>query len=66
MGSDVMEAVHLILYAGASFLALRSLVALMTHHREHYRQRLYQREAERRRAGPKRAGPGKTVAGGAT
>ena len=60
-----MEAVHLILYAGASFLALRSLVALMTHHREHYRQRLYEREAQRRRQPKPTAGSRKTVAGGA-
>ena len=61
-----MDAVHLILYAGASLLALRSLIALMAHHREHYRQRLYRRELERRRGARKQpAGPGKTLAGGA-
>jgi hypothetical protein len=58
-----MEAVYLILYAGASFLALRSLVALMAHHREHYRQQMYRRELERQRSGTKAAAPGKTIAG---
>lgn len=60
-----MDAVHLILYVGASFLALRALVSLMAHHREHVRQRLYQREAERRRGATKQPKGGKQVAGGA-
>ena len=59
-----MDAVHLILYAGASFLALRALVSLMTHHREHVRHQLYRREAERRRGAPKHASGSKQVAGG--
>ncbi|HUG90366.1 MAG TPA: hypothetical protein VML55_06015 [Planctomycetaceae bacterium] len=61
-----MDAVHLFVYVGASFLALRALVALMAHHREHYRQQLYRREAERRGGAPKPAGgAGKPLAGGA-
>jgi hypothetical protein len=59
-----MDAVQLILYAGASFLALRALVSLMAHHREHVRQRLYRHGSERRRT-PKQPGGGKQVAGGA-
>jgi hypothetical protein len=35
-----MDSLFLILYAGATFLALRSLVSLMTHHKIHYRQQL--------------------------
>ena len=60
-----MDAVHLILYVGASFLALRALVSLMAHHREHVRQQIYRREAERRRGATKQVGGGKQVAGGA-
>ena len=35
-----MDSLFLILYAGATFLALRSLISLMTHHRSQYRQQL--------------------------
>ena len=35
-----MDSLFLILYAGATFLALRSLISLMTHHRIHYGQQL--------------------------
>ena len=33
-----MDSLFLILYAGATFLALRSLISLVAHHRIHYRQ----------------------------
>ena len=33
-----MDSLFLILYAGATFLALRSLISLMTHHRTCYGQ----------------------------
>ena len=35
-----MDSLFLILYAGATFLALRSLISLMAYHRIHYRQQL--------------------------
>jgi hypothetical protein len=35
-----MDSLFLILYAGATFLALRSLISLMTYHKIHYRQQL--------------------------
>ena len=35
-----MDSLFLILYAGATFLALRSLISLMAHHRTLYRQQL--------------------------
>ena len=35
-----MDSLFLILYAGATFLALRSLISLMSHHRIHYSQQL--------------------------
>ena len=35
-----MDSLFLILYARATFLALRSLIALMSHHRIHYMQHL--------------------------
>ena len=35
-----MDSLFLILYAGATFLALRSLISLMTQHRTNYRQQL--------------------------
>ena len=38
---------QMILYAFASFLALRSLVSLMSQHRREYRQKFLARETER-------------------
>ncbi len=35
---SIMDSLFLILYAGATFLALRSLISLMAQHRIHYRQ----------------------------
>ncbi len=35
-----MDSLFLILYAGATFLALRSLISLMAQHKIHYRQQL--------------------------
>ena len=35
-----MNSLFLILYAGATFLALRSLISLMAHHKIHYTQQL--------------------------
>lgn len=53
-----MEVWHLLLYSAASFLALKSLASLMTHHRQTvYRQMLLeeyarsqQQQAEQKRA----------------
>ncbi len=44
-----MDVWFLLLYAGATFLALRSLAALMTQHRTHYRQQ-FMREHQRKAA----------------
>lgn len=41
-----MNIVHLVLYVAASLLALRTLVALMAQHRQHYRSTYF---AEKRR-----------------
>jgi len=38
-----MDVWHVILYAGASFLALRSLVSLMTQHRSAFRRKVVER-----------------------
>ena len=61
-----MELWHVALYGFSTFLALRTLVTLMEHHKRHFRQELARRELKRaeelaaRDSTPAQAAPPKT------
>ena len=50
-----MDVWLLVVYAAASFLALRSLVSLMASHKAHYKQQMVADEVAKRKAARKQA-----------